>query len=64
MKGKGNFHKKRHKFLHECLGELVADFISHTKELPSETTVMRLMEWSNAQFGGVALEKNNQGGKP
>ena len=42
-------HADRHKALHSALGELVADFITHTGKLPSLTTVMELMEWSYAQ---------------
>lgn len=42
-------HIERHKMLHERLDELVADFISHTKKLPSQTTVMELMGWSAEQ---------------
>jgi hypothetical protein len=42
-------HKNRHKELHNMLDELVACFISETKNLPSKTTVMELMTWSNEQ---------------
>jgi len=42
-------HKKRHIELHQMLDELVADMISQTKMLPSTTTVMELMQWSNEQ---------------
>ena len=42
-------HKKRHEELHKNLDELVADFINHTKKLPSKSTVMELMEWSFKQ---------------
>jgi len=42
-------HKKRHIELHNALDELVADFISSTKGLPSKTTVMELMQWSFEQ---------------
>lgn len=42
-------HITRHKELHKALDELVADMIEHTKMLPSETTVMELMEWSHRQ---------------
>jgi len=42
-------HKERHIILHQNLDELIADFIGHAKKLPSETTVMELMEWSNKQ---------------
>ena len=43
-------HIKRHKLLHGKLDELVADFIGHTKGLPSKTTLMEFMEWSFAQI--------------
>ena len=42
-------HKERHVFLHKCLDELAADYISHTERLPSKTTVMELMEWAYQQ---------------
>lgn len=42
-------HIKKHKELHSALDELVADLIRHTKKLPSTTSVMELMAWSNKQ---------------
>jgi len=42
-------HIERHKLLHQCLDELVADFITHTGVLPSKTSVMELMTWSHEQ---------------
>jgi len=42
-------HKERHKTLHKCFDELIADFISETGRMPSETTVMDLIEWSYKQ---------------
>ncbi len=42
-------HKKRHKELHRNLDELLADFIEHTKELPSRTTLMEFLKWSHQQ---------------
>lgn len=42
-------HKERHAYLHRCLDELVADYIGHTNNLPSETSVMQLMNWSYTQ---------------
>ncbi len=42
-------HKARHKLLHECFDELLADFIKDTRKLISETTLFELMEWSNKQ---------------
>lgn len=43
-------HIKRHGELHRALDELMADYITHTKGLPVETTVMQLMEWSHKQM--------------
>lgn len=40
---------KRHKFLHNALDELCADFIMNTNKLPSSTSIFELMEWSNEQ---------------
>ena len=37
-------HQKRHKELHAALDELVADYSLHVKALPSETTVLQLMQ--------------------
>ena len=42
-------HIERHKELHKALDELVADFIGHTKLLPSGATVMQLMSWAYEQ---------------
>lgn len=42
-------HLERHKKLHECLDELVADFIEKTGITPSRATVMDLISWSNGQ---------------
>ena len=42
-------HKQRHIILHKHLNELTADFITHTRKLPSETTLMEFLEWSNKQ---------------
>ena len=42
-------HIKVHEELHKALDELVADMIRHTEMLPSTTTVMELMQWSNEQ---------------
>jgi len=42
-------HIARHEILHRELDELVADMITHTKMLPSKTTVMELMQWSCQQ---------------
>jgi len=48
----GKDHLERHKELHRCLDELVADFIGHTEAVPSKTTVLELMQWSNKQTQG------------
>ena len=42
-------HKLRHILLHQHLDELMADFILHSKKLPSKTTVMELVLWSHQQ---------------
>ena len=42
-------HIERHKELRKSLDELIADFIRHTKGLPSRTTVLELMSWSFEQ---------------
>ena len=42
-------HIERHQVLHKELDELVADFITHTKGLPSQTVVLELMHWSFGQ---------------
>jgi hypothetical protein len=42
-------HRARHILLHKRLDELLADFIRHTKKLPSQTSIMDLMEWSHRQ---------------
>jgi len=43
-------HKKRHKLLHNHLDELIADWITHTRKLPSKSTVLELLTWSNEQI--------------
>ena len=42
-------HRRRHRLLHKRLDELVADFISDTGKLPSKTSILKLMKWSNKQ---------------
>lgn len=42
-------HTERHRFLHRCLDELIADWIGHTRRLPSKATVRALMQWSYEQ---------------
>jgi hypothetical protein len=42
-------HKARHMILHAALDELVADFVTNTQRLPSETSLTELMEWSYEQ---------------
>ncbi len=42
-------HKTRHVELHTAFDELLADWISHTGCLPSQESVMVLMEWSHGQ---------------
>jgi len=52
----GEDHKARHAFLHQYFDELVADFILHTGKLPSRTTVLELMQWSDQQKVSPAEE--------
>jgi hypothetical protein len=42
-------HKERHEMLHRNLDELVADWIAHTRKVPSKSTVLELMEWAHEQ---------------
>jgi len=42
-------HIERHEELHRMLDELIADFIQHTGKLPSQTSILELMEWSHRQ---------------
>lgn len=42
-------HIERHKYLHRCLDELLADWISNTKLMPSTSTIMDLIQWSHQQ---------------
>jgi hypothetical protein len=45
-------HRQRHIELHRALDELIADFICHGRageNLPSETTLDKLMRWSHQQ---------------
>jgi len=46
---KKEIHIRRHQELHRSLDELVADMMYHTGHLPSKTSLMQLMEWSNSQ---------------
>jgi hypothetical protein len=42
-------HKERHELLHRMLDELLADFLAQTGKLPSQVSVVELMEWSYQQ---------------
>ena len=42
-------HIIKHKELHKAFDELMADFISHTTKLPSNTNLMELARWSHQQ---------------
>ncbi len=42
-------HKQRHIELHKHLDELIADYIIHTKGLPSKNTILDLINWSFSQ---------------
>lgn len=43
-------HIKKHKDLHHALDELLADFITHSKALPSKTPILELVRWSSEQI--------------
>lgn len=51
-------HQIRHTILHRHLDELVADFIHITGKIPSQTTVMELMQWSYKQT--ISPEEKNR----
>lgn len=42
-------HKQRHQELHRALDELAADFFGQTGKLPSQSTIMELIQWSHQQ---------------
>ena len=42
-------HKKIHIALHQNLDQLIADYITCTGKLPSETRVIDLIKWSHKQ---------------
>lgn len=50
-------HIKKHKELHKCFDELMADFLKHTGNLPSQTNLMELGEWSNKQTKNPTPDK-------
>lgn len=43
-------HRERHIELHKCLDELVADYISNTRNSLSKATILDLMRWSAEQL--------------
>ena len=49
-------HKKIHIQLHKSLDELLADFLAQTEKLPSQTTIMELIEWSYRQTQNPAKD--------
>ena len=53
-------HIRRHQQLHNCLDELLADWISQENILPSEVTVMELMKWSLEQSVKPTLPVNQE----
>jgi len=43
-------HVARHELLHQMLDELLADYLFHNRnKLPSNTTILELMQWSFEQ---------------
>lgn len=53
-------HIERHKMLHQYLDELLVDFFLQINKPPSETMVMELVEWSQAQIENPTELKNEQ----
>ena len=51
-------HKERHIELHKYLDELVAAFITKTGQMPSDSTIMELMQWSYKQTKNPNENKN------
>lgn len=49
-------HLERHKVLHEALDELVADWITANEGLPSQNTIMDLMQWSAREIKRLEVE--------
>jgi hypothetical protein len=46
----GRHHRLRHVELHRMLDELLADFFGHRRSAtPSETPILTLMQWSQAE---------------
>jgi hypothetical protein len=56
-----NDHIERHIKLHNALDELVADFVQHTKKMPSTTTIYELMKWSHEQCSEPTEEEHDRG---
>lgn len=53
-------HHKRHLLLHQYLDEIISDFIYHTESLPSEASLLDLMQWSHKQtIKPTEREENN-----
>jgi hypothetical protein len=42
-------HKNRHKFLHKCFDELLADYLYNTKISLSKIKMLKFVEWSYQQ---------------
>lgn len=53
-------HTERHKLLHRELDELVADFIRHTQQLPSKTTLVEFLHWSHTQTINATEEQKGE----
>ena len=54
-------HIKRHQFLHAAFDELLADYITHTGETISGTTIFELMQWSHSQTIEPAVAEGEYG---
>ena len=49
-------HQQKHKEIHESLDRIVASFILHTNEHPSEVSLWRLMMWASEEARGPGHE--------
>lgn len=50
-------HKAKHQELHKALDELMADWITHTNNMPSTAKLWGLVVWSHQQCDNPTEEK-------